>query len=57
MPDTDLKRRQEAGARFEQKMLDFLLQYNPTHDLKVIDVIAIASAARLLAFEEFSEGR
>jgi len=57
MPDTDLKRRQEAGARFEQKMLDFLLQYNPTHDLKVIDVIAIASAARRLAFEEFSEGR
>jgi hypothetical protein len=50
-----LKKRQEAGQEVERLMIEFLIQYHPTHDLKVADVIQIAHHARRLAFDLFSE--
>lgn len=55
MSDQTLKLRQEAGEVVERKMLEFLLQFYPAHELKVIDVLRIAGHARSAAFAAFSE--
>lgn len=55
MNSEDLKRRQQAGERVEKDMIAFMIQFHPTHELRVSDLIAIASHARRLAFDHFSE--
>lgn len=52
----DLKRRQDAGAEVEKRMLSFLMQFTPAGELKVGDAKQIAFAARNFSFEEFSKG-
>lgn len=54
MADDDLKRRQEAGALVEKRMIEFLIQFHPAGELKVDNVRAIAFEARRLAFDAFS---
>ena len=49
--DDRLKEAQKLGEDVENKMLDFLMQYEPTQELKVCDVKLIAHRARLLAFD------
>ena len=53
----DLRYRQEAGAKVEKMMIDFLLQYTPVADLKVKDVQVIAMQARSVAFACFDDER
>lgn len=52
--DTDLEKRQGAGVEVERRMIQFLMQYDPTRELKVCDVQQIALHARKVAFDEFS---
>lgn len=54
MNGNDLKLRQDAGARVEEKMLQFLVQYDPARTLTIADAKVIAMAARSTAFDEFS---
>lgn len=55
MADDNLKPRQQAGENIEHRMLGFLMQFDPARTLTVADVKTIATAARTMAFEEFSE--
>jgi hypothetical protein len=47
------KDRQEASARLEKKLLEFLVQFDPVGSLTVSEAKTIARHARALAFEEF----
>lgn len=51
---TDLEKRQKAGQAVEAQMLKVLLGFYPAHELKVSDIIFIASAAQAAAFDAFS---
>jgi len=52
--DDDLKRRQAAAASLEQRMKDFLLNFEPADKLSVGDAKTIARFASSFAFDEFS---
>ena len=55
MTTEKLKQRQEAGEAVEKAMIEFMIQFSPTMELKVVDIVQIASHARRIAFERFSE--
>lgn len=55
MAQGDLEKRQAAGIEVERKMLDFLMQYGPARELKVVDVQQIAYHARQYAFDSFAD--
>lgn len=48
-----LEQRQAAGAAVEKQLVDFMLQFHPTHELRVSDVLTIAGAALRIAFDAF----
>lgn len=52
--DVEICRLQEASAEVETKMMNFLLNYAPTQDMKVGDAKTIARFARTYAFDAFS---
>jgi len=54
MHDT-LKKRQTAAEQVEETMLAFLMDFVPCRDLTVGEVKIIASRARALAFDKFSD--
>lgn len=53
MADDNLKRCQQASMGVEEAMLERLLGFTPTHELKVADVLYIAREARAIAFDLF----
>lgn len=55
MNDPELKKKQEAGADVERKMIEFLIQFIPAGELKISDVLQIARAARALSFNAFAD--
>lgn len=50
-----LEQKQAAGAEVQKEMLEFMMQFAPTHQLKVGDVWQIAFHARTAAFNAFSK--
>ena len=50
----DIEFRQQAGMEVERKMLEFLMQWSPADEMKIVDVKQIAFFARRIAFEAFS---
>lgn len=49
-----LMQRQEAGLQTEKRLLVWLVEFEPAGRLTIDDAKAIASAARHIAFDEFS---
>jgi hypothetical protein len=50
-----LKQRQDAGTRVEERMLQTLLSFEPTGELKIRDAQFIARMAKQFAFDEFEK--
>lgn len=50
-----LKQRQDAGTRVEQRMLEILMGFEPTCELKIREAQFIARMARQFAFDEFEK--
>lgn len=55
MTSETLKRQQDAAKVVELRMLNVLLQFEPTQKLSVADVKFIADCARGLAFDAIKE--